>query len=132
VHRNLAPQVAFHLDLALEDLAHATRLVLRPRLHALVVVDAGLRQHAQRGRAPDAIDVGQRDFAALLPGKVDACDSSHGSLLRSLSALALLVARVLADDPRDALPLDDLAILPPPLHPRSDFHLFSLSPFSFN
>jgi hypothetical protein len=36
--------------------------------------------------------------------------------------LALLVARVLADDPHDALAADDLAILAPDLDRRLDFH----------
>src|SRR5262249_50801962 len=78
VHRDLATEVTFHLDLALEDLAHAAGLVLGPRLHALVVVDARLREHPHRRRAADPVDIGERHLAALLPGKVDACDSCHG------------------------------------------------------
>src|SRR5262245_44109647 len=39
-------------------------------------------------------------------------------------ALALLVARVLADDPHDARAADDLAVLAPDLDRRLDFHAF--------
>src|SRR5262245_3056761 len=37
-------------------------------------------------------------------------------------SLTLLVPRVFADDAGDALPLDDLAVLAPRLHRRSNFH----------
>jgi hypothetical protein len=39
-----------------------------------------------------------------------------------LLSLALLVARVLADDPHDTFPAHDLAVLAPDLDRRSDFH----------
>src|SRR5215813_1020158 len=46
--------------------------------------------------------------------------------------LSLLVPRVLADHPRDALPLDDLAVLAAHLDRRSDFHDPSLPSFYLN
>src|SRR3989337_487867 len=44
--------------------------------------------------------------------------------------LALLVARVLADDAHDALAPHDLAVLAPNLDGRSDFHLMSFRAIS--
>jgi hypothetical protein len=51
-------------------------------------------------------DVRECDLDALVTREVDACDTCHDFLL----TLTLLVTRVAADDPDDALALDDLAL----------------------
>src|SRR5262249_14298074 len=53
-------------------------------------------------------------------GDIDAQDTRHGR--RSPLALALLVARVAADDQQLAVPPDQLAVLADPLDARSHFH----------
>src|SRR5205807_10403933 len=67
VHRDVAAQVALDLELALDDLADPVHLVVRPRLHPLAGIDVGLEQDPPPGGPPESIDVGDRDFAALLP-----------------------------------------------------------------
>src|SRR5437867_3532621 len=68
VHRHLAAQVALDLELALDDIADAADLVLGPRLHPLVRIHVGPQQDPARRRASDAVDVGDRDLAPLVPG----------------------------------------------------------------
>src|SRR4030095_8946445 len=118
VHRDLAPQVALDLQLALDDVANARGLLVAPRLHALGRIHAGLGQDARGRRPADAVDVRDRHLTTLLAWKIDSRHSRHTRLL----TLPLLVPRILADDAGDALPLDDLAVLAPRLDRRSDFH----------
>jgi len=67
VHRDVAAQVALDLELALDDLADPVHLVVRPGLHPLAGIHVGLEKHPPPGGPPESIDVGDRDFAALLP-----------------------------------------------------------------
>src|SRR5262249_10832388 len=105
---DLAAEVALDLDV---------RVDVRTQLRDLVlgeVADAGVGRavHALadllRRRATDAEDVGERDLQPLLAGDVDSRDSSQLSTPAS-SALALLVARVLADDAHGPVATDHLA-----------------------
>src|SRR3972149_11250855 len=76
---------------------------------------------ASPGRPPGAGDICDRDFAALLAGKVPSGDSCHA--LPPLSALPGLVPRVLADDADHALAPYDLAVLATDLDGWSHFHV---------
>src|SRR5215510_10278563 len=85
-----------------------------------------------RGRStPEMRAIGQISFRAISPHGI----SNHltaplgppGCLRHSVDPqlalpLALLVARVLADDAHDALAPHDLAVLTPDFDGRSDFH----------
>src|SRR3989454_2576391 len=155
VHRDLAPQVALDLQLALDDLAHPRRLLVRPRLDPFVAVDVGLLEDVDRGGLADPVDVRDRNLPALLPRQIHTRHSRHGLSSRSLERrlrrrnpvvsmswgrhrrgppgpppkcslpLPLLVPRILADDPHDPAPLDDLAVLAAHLDRRSHFHLLA-------
>src|SRR5438067_1151946 len=119
VHRDLPAVVALHLELALDELADARRLVLGPGLHALGRIDVGLGHDAAGRGPPDPVDVRHRHFTALLSRKIDPRHSRHAP---SPLALPLLVPRVLAYDPHHALALDDLAVLAARLDRRSHLH----------
>src|SRR5262249_22249110 len=88
-HRDLAPQVALDLQLTLDDLAHARRLLVRPRLHPLVRVDVGLPEDAHRRGLADPVDVRDRNLSPLLSRQIDSRHSRH-----TLSPLASLYARL--------------------------------------
>src|SRR5438105_8550824 len=126
VHRDLAAKVAFHLELALDDLADARGLVLVPGPHPLVGVDGGALQHAPGRRLADAVDVREGHLTALVAGQID---SGHACHIRSLSALALVVPGVLADDPDDSGSSHDLAVLTAHLDGRPNLHHRSSRPY---
>src|SRR5439155_25930487 len=89
VHRDLAPQVALDLQLALDDLAYPRRLLVRPRLDALVAVDVGLLEDVDRGRLADPVDIRDRNLAPLLPRQIHARHSRHVPLSVSVCAASL-------------------------------------------
>jgi hypothetical protein len=68
----------------------------------------------------EAIDVRECDLDALVAREVDAGDASHDFV--GPLTLALLVARVAADDADDALALDDLALGANRFDGCSNFH----------
>jgi hypothetical protein len=76
-----------------------------------------------RRLAAEAINVRESDLDALVTWEVDACDASHDCSL----TLALLVARVAADDANDALALDDFALHADWFDGCSDFHWLALA-----
>ena len=117
---HLATKVALDLQVAVDVLAQPDDLFFGEVADAGVRVDAGLAENLLAGRETDAIDVGQADLNALLARKVDACDT--GQARASLLALALLVARVLADHENPAVAPDDLALVAHFLDRRSYLH----------
>src|SRR5262245_3728207 len=125
VHRDVAAQVTFDLELALDDLADPVHFVVGPRLHPLARIDVGLEQHAPPRRPPEPVDVRDRDFPTLLPRQIHARHSRH--MPSPCLPLSGLVPRILADDPRHALTLDDLAVLTTNLDRRSYLHRVPLS-----
>src|SRR5713226_5857325 len=122
VERDLAAQVAFHLEVLLDRLADAVDLVVGQVLRPPGRID--LRQSAdlpRRGVA-DAVEIGQRDLDLLLAGKVNACNTRHSM---SLLTLPLLVAGVRGADHADhALAADHLALHADLLHRSTDLHGF--------
>src|SRR5947208_1225461 len=123
-HGHLAAQVALDLVLAIDDVAHPRRFLVAPGLDPLAGVDPGVGEDLPGGRDTDPVDVLDRDLAALVARQVHSGNACHTWLSCSL-ALALLVARILADDAHDALAPHDLAMLAPNLDGRSHLHLMS-------
>src|SRR5262249_41355545 len=85
-------------------------------------IDAGLGAQLQRRRRADADDVAQGNVGRFVVGEIDTQNTRHGGVC-SLSALALLVARVAADDQQLPVPADQLAVFADPLHTRSNLHV---------
>jgi hypothetical protein len=74
----VAAEVA--LDGVVVDLlAQLDDLVVGEVADAAVGIHAGLVQDPVRGRAADAVDVGQADLGALVQGDVDAGDTRHAA-----------------------------------------------------
>src|SRR3984893_19015779 len=123
-HGHLAPQVAFDLVFALDDVADPGRLLVAPRLDPFAGVDPGIREDLPGRRDADPVDVLDRDFTALVSRQVHSGDACHSWLSCPL-ALALLVTRVLADDAHAPRATHDLAVLAPHLDRRPNFHCMS-------
>src|SRR5207253_11285908 len=106
---HIAPDPLTHLPIHLRSTianhANSRGLVLLPGPHPLFGVDGGALQHALGRRLAEAVDVGEGHLTALVAGQID---SGHTCHIRSLSALALVVPGVLADDPDDSGPSHDL------------------------
>src|SRR5262249_43918174 len=77
-HGHLAPQVALHLVLALDDVAHPRGLLVRPRLYALARIHPGVREDPPGGRDADPVDVLDPHFPALVPRQVHSRHARHG------------------------------------------------------
>ena len=115
--RDLTPQVAFHLDLAVDGFAQLLLFVFAEILDARVRIDARALQDLMRRRKPDAVDVGKCDLDALLARKIDAGDASH-----NLSLYLLVLGVDLADDADLTLATDDDAFFANALDGRTNFH----------
>src|SRR5262249_19688677 len=102
VLRRLAAQIALDLEVRVDLAADAIHLVVGQIVGLATRVDLGASADAERRGATDPVDVRERDLHALVARQIDAGDSCHRTLL-ARSALPLLVARVLAHDPDDAL-----------------------------
>src|SRR5262245_4166339 len=101
----LAAQVTLDLEVAVDVLAELRDLLVGEVLDLLVARKTRVTADLLRGRAADAVDVGQPDLEPLLVGEVDSGDARHRL------AMPLLVAGVGADDHGLAVPLDDAAAL---------------------
>jgi len=83
---------------------------------------------ANRSGATDPKDVRQRNFQPLVAGNVDTGDTCHRLLLSVyLSALALLMARVLTDHSDPAVATNHTALFTHLFDARSDLHCVLLS-----
>src|SRR6185295_15145262 len=101
VHRHFAAQVAFDRKLR-DDLAQPGDLGFRQVLDLRARIDLrGLASH-ERTASANAEDVRQRDAHVLVRGDIDARYTCHCVLTSTALALALLVARILADHAHDA------------------------------
>src|ERR1043165_211076 len=77
VHRGFAAEVAFYLMVLVDRLADVQHLLVGEVLDALVRRNAELADDVL-GRGPaDSVDVGQRDFDALVGGDVHPGNTSH-------------------------------------------------------
>src|SRR5579884_337029 len=68
----LAPQIAFHPVIALQDLAHPGRLRFGHIAHARIRVDARRRHDFLGAGQTDAIDIGKRVFDSLVAWQIHA------------------------------------------------------------
>src|SRR5439155_7321017 len=116
---DLAAEVTLDLQVLVDVRADTSDLfvgeIAHPGLHGKVDRLADVL----RGRAADAVDIGERDAEVLLARDVDTGNSGHGG---PLLALTLLVAGVRADDPDAPVATDHLALLAHLLDTRSYLH----------
>src|SRR6202011_5655259 len=84
-------------------------------------IDAGLIAKVQGGRRTDAVDVAQRNMCGLIVRDVHTQDTRHVENLLGL-ALALFVARILANDDQPAAPADNLAFFTDSFDTRTHLH----------
>src|SRR5262245_23500232 len=94
----LTAEVALDLEVAVDVLTELRDLLVGEVLDLLVDGEAGIGADLLRGRAADAVDVGQPDLEPLLVGEIDSGDARHRL------ALPLLVAGGPADDQRASQP----------------------------
>ena len=123
VEVDFSPQVSFDNEVPVDVIAQAGNLVLRQLPHSRRRVYANGRHSFAALGSPDPVDIRQCNFHTLIVGYVDPCDSCqrdppapfplhHGKEEPTLAlSLPLLVARVLADHPDDAMTSNDLALL---------------------
>jgi hypothetical protein len=116
VHLNFAAKIALDLVVGLEELSDLLDIVLGELLGLLRRRNARALADLERERLAHAVEVGERIPDVLVTRKVDACDTSHVTIISERTpaaflALPLLVARVLANDADDALAPDDLALV---------------------
>lgn len=98
---------------ALDGLNDLRKLIVGEFASADVGVDVGRGKDLAAQGKTDAIDVGQRVFDLLVVGDVDSEEAGHGArgeVMKSGSALALLVTRVFAHHTHHTLPTDDAAV----------------------
>ena len=117
VHRHLAPEIALDLIVAVDDLAEAVGLLLGEVLDTRLEVEARIVHDLLRSRGPDAEDVCQRDFDALVVGDVNAGNTCHES------ALLLLVFWIGANDESNTAPLNLFALFAARFDGRHDLHV---------
>ena len=113
---NLAAKIAFDEDLIRGDrLNDVIELLRREALRPDIRVDIGLLEHFLCEARPDPVNVREGSFDPFITGDFYAEKTRHILAIskltsRSGSALALLVARVLADHANDAVSLDHAAV----------------------
>ena len=89
VLRNLAVQVALHLEILLDVVAQLREILFREVLHANVGINAGIGDDLLGRGLANAVNVGQGDLNALIAGKIDTNETCHvvpGSFLPSPDA----------------------------------------------
>src|SRR6266545_2196484 len=76
-HGDLAPEIALDLVLALDNVAQAGGLLVRPALDSLVRVHAGVGENPLRRGNADTVNVLDRDLAPLVAGQIHSGDACH-------------------------------------------------------
>src|SRR5689334_2013164 len=77
VHRGLAAKVALDREILVDRLADVEHLLVGEVLHPLLGSNPELLGDFLGRGAADSVDIGQRDFNALVGGDVDPGNSSH-------------------------------------------------------
>src|ERR1700730_19305564 len=110
----LAPQVNFDLEIRIDDLADFYLIIGGQIVGLDSRIDVSLGENLVRRGAPNAIDIGERDFNAFVSRQLDTGYSCHRTIL-PLSpgrlALALLMARILTENADHALTAHHFAVL---------------------
>jgi hypothetical protein len=114
VHLGFRPERPFHLVIGGDDATDLRDLVIIQIGDLLVKINAGLRQNVARRRPPDPENIRQADFGALFLRQINTRYTSQPD--SSFLTLTLFVFRILADDPDDTFPPDDLAVVADLLH----------------
>jgi hypothetical protein len=121
IETNFPAQVAFNLDLQFfDDFADSATFVV------VEIVAAFIRGNLYRIQNyfglvfTDSIDVSERNFHALISGKVDACNTSHDRSSRL--TLPLVMAAVITNNPNDSSSPNHLTLLTNLLNGCSNFH----------
>ena len=109
IHLQIAAEVALDQNLPRGDgVDDRVELLGRKILRAHVGINIGVFKHLLRIARPDAVNVWERHFDSFVAWDINAENSWHRSVCLEL-ALALLVARVFADDAHDAFATHDAA-----------------------
>lgn len=123
VRGNISSQISLNLELALEDFPNAQDFGLGKLMRSRFGVDACPGNDVLGRPAADPVDGCQRDSDTLIFRQIDSCNSCHSIPPGEapgeeplLSALALFVPRVLADNPHNSLAPDDPALVANALH----------------
>jgi hypothetical protein len=119
VHRDLAAEITFDLEVLVDGFADPANLLLVEVFRLLVAGDPGLGADGLRALRTDSVDVLEGDEEVLPPGEIDAGDTCHDNL----SALSLLVTGIFAKNAHDALTAHDLALVANLLDAGSNLHL---------
>jgi hypothetical protein len=127
VQIDLASEVALYRKVSINVVAQPGDLFIREIFDPRFGDDAYGIDGFPRPRPSDPVDIGQRDLDLLIVGYVYPGDSRHyrppervarSGVVRIAPklTLALLVSRVIADDPHHAVAPDNLALLATWLH----------------
>ena len=116
---NVAAKITFNAVVAFDRVADLADVVLVEVVALLVGRDTRSIENDVGRVTAETVDVRECDLDALVAREVDAGDASHDLVPLTL---ALLVARVGADDANDALALDDLALGTDRFDGCSNFH----------
>ena len=122
VSLNFAPQVTFDRKPTGSDrLDDLVKLLCTEIFRANIRIDVGLFEDLLRRTRPDAVNVRQRRFDALVARNVYSKESGHILAVLRLT-LPLFMTRVLANDSHDVLTLHDAARFAKAFDGGSDFH----------
>ena len=77
VHGNVAAQVAFDLEALFEHVTDAGDFVFADVVRALLGVDLGAGEDAERRDGTDPVEVGQRNTHLLVARQVNTSNTSH-------------------------------------------------------
>src|SRR5581483_1621863 len=106
---NLALQVALDGEIPINHLSQMRHIGIRKVAGFYVGVNSCPLADVHRRFAADAIKIRQSENDFFVSWKVNACDSRHAVLLPL--SLPLLVLRIRAQNPHDALALDNFALI---------------------
>lgn len=120
IGRDLATEVAFHLVVLLEFLTDLVHFVGGKIINVALPVHTGGAQDLQGRSTADAIDIGERNVHTFATRQINTCNSRHST--SPALALALLVPGVFADNSKNTLAPDHLALGAYFFDGRSDFH----------
>ncbi len=120
IGRDLATKVAFHLVVLFEFLTDLVHFVGGKIINVALPVHTGGAQDLQGRSTADAIDIGERNVHTFATRQINTCNSRHST--SPALALALLVPGVFADNSKNTLAPDHLALGAYFFDGRSDFH----------
>ena len=129
VKRDVTAQVAFHLVVLFEFLTDLVHFVGGKIINVALPVHTGGAQDLQGRSTADAIDIGERNVHTFATRQINTCNSRHST--SPALALALLVPGVFADNSKNTLAPDHLALGAYFFDGRSDFHDSSPMPYGF-